>query len=156
MAFKILVEVNTGHYFGFIVTLGEYNAQVLLFGGIAFKGVGWTGTAGGFAFAVIDLPVLKNVFYFRLGDMAAFHPAFRMLRVFEIAHTPIQSIVAVGIVGFSSIRAGFMGGCVGAFATPDGNGRNNHQAQEQIGKRFFHEWCIRTGTAELKPVQLLQ
>jgi hypothetical protein len=138
MAFEILVEVNTGYYFGFIIALGKYNAQVLLFGGITFEGVGGTGAARCLAFAVIDFTVLKNVLHFSLGYMPAIHTAFGMLGVFEIAHPPIKSIVAIGIIGFCMVPVRIVIIDRSSPATLKGYRHDNHRGQQQEGKSFFH------------------
>ena len=99
MAFKIGVEIYTGHYFRFIIALGKYDAQVLmLLLRITFQGIGGAGTSAGFRFAVVDLAVLHNILYFFGGYMAAFHPALGMFGIFEKTRPPVEAAVAVHLI----------------------------------------------------------
>lgn len=138
MAFKILVEVNTGYYLGFIIALGKYDAEVLVFGRIPFERVGGTRPAGGFTFPVVDFTVLENVFHFRPGNVPAFHSAFRMLGVLEVTHPAIKPIVAVGVVGFRMGPARVVIIDRRRPATLYNQGEDDHGSEEQVRKSFFH------------------
>jgi len=100
MAFKIMVEIDTGHHFGFIIALGKYDAQVLvLLLRIAFERVGGAGFCVYFGLAVIDGTVLHDILHFLLCNMPAIHAALRMFGVFEVAVSPVEAMVAVYVVG---------------------------------------------------------
>jgi hypothetical protein len=47
------------------------------------------------AFTIIYLPIAHSLFYFTLSDVSAFHPASRMITVFQVRNTPVETVVTI-------------------------------------------------------------
>jgi hypothetical protein len=94
MTFKIVIKVYAGNYLRNIIALRKNDPQVLLLQlCIAFQGVGGTGHCVRPAFPVIDVAMLQDILYFRLGNMPAIHPAPGMVRIDEVAYLPVKPII---------------------------------------------------------------
>lgn len=95
MTFPIRIEVDAGDHFCFQVALPENDAYVLIIVRGTFQCITGAGPAIHIAFFIIDGTVFHDLLHFRLGYIAALHPAFRMLSVFDIRNTPVKPMIAI-------------------------------------------------------------
>src|SRR5689334_655006 len=94
MTLPFFIEVYASDHFCFIVALPEYDAYVLVVGGIAFQRVRGARMCVHIAFPVIDGTVLHYLLYFRLGYLPAVHTAAGMIGVFQVRCPAVEPAVA--------------------------------------------------------------
>lgn len=99
MTFKILVEVVTGYYLGFIIALAKDHPQVLVGTGIALHGIHGAGAFIQFAFPIVNVAVAHNIFHILLAYVAALHAAFGMLGIFYVREGTVEATVALTNLG---------------------------------------------------------
>jgi hypothetical protein len=95
MAFKLGIQVNNGNYCRALVALREYDSHMLSVGCLVFYGIPGTSCIIQIAFIIIDVALLHGKPDFFLGDMPAFHPASRVLTIFQIGYPSVKTPVAI-------------------------------------------------------------
>jgi hypothetical protein len=94
VAFKIVVKVDAGYYFGLRVALRENNTQMLLLLRMTLERISRTWLILQIAFLIIDVAILHDVLHFGLRDMSALHATLCVLRVFKITDFSVESASA--------------------------------------------------------------
>jgi hypothetical protein len=101
----IPIQVDDRDYHGAAFGSSENDADVLSIAGSAFQGVFGIGTAGGFAFGVVDATFLQDLGYLAFINMAAIHAAARMFGVNEGGRVANNRVGCGGWFGIDFLAA---------------------------------------------------
>jgi hypothetical protein len=101
-----MIQVDTGNHFRAVIALSKYNPQMLMIVSVTLHRISRARTVIDITLAVINCTVSHNILHLCLCDVPAGHPAFGVLRVFDIRNPPVKTAVAVGI------RSGIFAGTV--------------------------------------------
>src|SRR6478735_6581514 len=95
IALPVGIQIDTGDDLRLQIALREDDPHPLIIFCDTLERISGTGPRVHIAFCIIDLAIPHDLLYLSLGYLPALHPAFCMLRVFDIGHPAIESMVAI-------------------------------------------------------------